>query len=42
MTFTTERLEVIKVERDLRTLDRDRIYLDYVVNYLRRFVDSFA
>ena len=42
MTRTTYSLEIIKVKRDLRTLDRDRIYLDYVMNYLRRFIDSFT
>ena len=42
MTITTDSFEVIEVQSDLRMFDRNRIYLNDVVNYLGRLIDTFA
>ena len=39
MTFPAEQLEVVEAQRDLRTPDRYRIQLDFVMHYLARLID---
>ena len=40
MTVTAEQLEVVPVQRDLRMVDRHRIYLDLVMDDDARTIDA--
>ena len=39
VAIPTKQLEIVEAQRDLRTLDRDRIDLDFMVNYFARLID---